>query len=136
MNHIFDIGASVRKKLMDGPNDDLLGKCAIASMEISRELSNRKIPHTLHVHVGPYDSHEHAFITMHDQYIIDVTATQFKHPDPVIVKDINSLSKRDISKYKWKRSCTFYNVKDFKKFLRESGWPKDQIFKSHRFKNR
>jgi hypothetical protein len=84
--------------------EDLGGMCAIASYLIFDILKENEYEPTLvHAEINPIGGH--CFILCND-YLIDVTATQFGEKEKVIVKKYSELEQKDF----WKRN-TFINSK-------------------------
>lgn len=95
---------------------DLSGLCGICTVEIFKKLNfidNKYIA----------ANENHAFLLLHDNYIIDVTASQFKnYKSPVIIAHKNKTKEKW-----WEIKWLFKNIKSFKEFQCLQGWPKEQI---------
>ena len=104
-------------------SDDLEGLCAIASVELFRRLKQQKIE--AKIHLASHDEFLHCYVTVND-YVVDLTATQFGHSDKVVVKPHNS--HMTIFNWYWRPIKTFDCEKKLIRYQRKIGWSYDQIW--------
>jgi hypothetical protein len=97
---------------------DLCGMCAVASVKLSLELTNRNIPHEL-----AYRK-DHVFVLCED-YIVDVTATQFGNDYQTV--EVLQRSNVHPRENHWKVTRKFKTVKGLINRLNMERWPKSQI---------
>ena len=95
---------------------DLGGMCGIASVMLHKELLESGIATDIVCNSW------HAFLEYQD-YIIDITATQFDVPKAVFIK---KRAKKE-GEY-WKCERRFQNWEDFVIHQKEVGWPEEQIY--------
>lgn len=142
MKQLIEIARSVREWTereveYEGWSDphELWGMCAIASGRISRELTKMSIKHKLVLVDTGYGAHVHVVATLDGkEYIIDVTATQFKVPLKVIVMPhfqlIRSLTP-EVMEFFFPEdilnSYKFDNVADLYKRQVDDDWPEEQL---------
>lgn len=93
---------------------DLGGLCAKASYALFDRLKNHNMP----VAMAGNDQH---FFVICDNHIIDVTATQFGHTEPVVVKPIE-----EADKDYWTRIYTFETYPEITDYFTKSAWPTHQ----------
>ena len=106
--------------LLIEPTGDLRGWCAIASAVLWRELKENDILADIHLW---YTKHYfHVFLSI-DDYIIDITATQFGHHESVVIKHHREA---EVKEY-WTVKETFKNVNDLRRFQKKNGHRIDQI---------
>jgi hypothetical protein len=99
------------------PNS-LMGLCAISSAKLHLELVRKSIPSTLNLGTG------HVFV-MVDDYIVDVTATQFPEFSDTKVVIIHE---RIVTQYDYYDvSRKFKKCADLVKAQITEGWPEDEI---------
>lgn len=97
---------------------DLGGLCAIASRRIHAQLKRKGIPSTLHLYEG--DWYGHCFVTV-GNYVVDVTATQFRVRGKVMVIPRAS-AKREF----WQSTKRFKSEKELLAYQRDIRWPTEQ----------
>lgn len=102
-------------------HDDLKCMCAIASVELFKRLKDKNYKPQLHVATHAIGG-SHVFITLNN-YIIDITATQFGHPQRVIIKRKNVFT---IINWYWRSDKTFKTHKKLIEFQQKTGWSKNQ----------
>lgn len=103
-----------------GGNPTLACLCAIASAELHKRLRAQKQPSVL------YENSEHCFVMCSD-YVVDVTATQFKFSlgvnEPVFIRKYDEVSHHSF----YKKRARFASVKALRAYQAKAGWPRDQI---------
>ena len=111
MSKIRKIASNVRKWAEKNKNkyeafdDDLCGMCGVATAKLSHELLKKHIKHKLILVDGSESTGvEHCFIYL-DNYIIDVTATQFGKDEKVCI-----VHKDDVKRNDW-----FWQLRSSKK---------------------
>lgn len=126
MDNIVAIARRVRKwteeKAAKRNNKDLNGWCAIASAQLLRELKNAGIDAEIHV----FESHMycHAYVVV-DDYVVDVTATQFK---PFKNRPVVILHHKEAEQHEFYNSTqVFYYPSKLRDYQLKNGWPKDQV---------
>jgi hypothetical protein len=103
--------------------ETLEGWCAIASAELHTRLLHASINADLHMWESG-DGPCHCFVVV-DDYVVDVTATQFKefHNRPILI-----MHYKEAEVYEYYRSThTFGRAKDLRRYQKREGWPKYQI---------
>ncbi len=97
---------------------DLCGWCAISAAQLFRELRKEKINAELHYVSG------HCFVVV-DDYIVDVTATQFSE---FADKKINIIHTKEAEQY-WFYTAekVFTHPTQLRKYQLEERWPRRQI---------
>ena len=123
------IAKEVHTDIIKHERGDLSGWCAIASMKISRKLKKAGIPHKLHIAVENY-CERHVFVTVND-YLIDVTATQFGIRKSVVVRQFSKAQEYEF----WRSKHSFDDINSLKNHMIKTGWPTAQIYLTKR-KNR
>ena len=121
---VIDIARSARKwtelkasKANYRP-DDLCGWCAISAGHLFRELSNADIPAELHYTSG------HCYVVI-DDYIVDVTATQFHEFKN---KEINIIHIKEAEPYHFYRTTDiFKHPSELREHQIRNNWPRRQI---------
>lgn len=103
-------------------NSDLMGMCAVASCELFNRLQERNISPTLHIAIHDYEAH--VFVVA-ENYIIDVTATQFGVTDKIVVRPNQNFT---ILNWYWRSSRTFNSVAELIQYQQQTHWPNDQIY--------
>lgn len=101
-------------------NTDLKGMCAIASVELFKRLKNENFNPQLKVAIHGIGSH--VFVVI-DNFIIDITATQFGHSKKVVIKNKKEFT---IINWYWRSNKTFKTHKNLIKFQQKTGWSKNQ----------
>jgi hypothetical protein len=101
---------------------DLNGWCAIASAELHNRLKRVGIDSELHMameHIGC-----HVFVVV-DDYIVDVTATQFKEfrNETIVMRHNKEL----MDYWFYQSSEAFPSSKSLRRFQRREQWPMEQI---------
>lgn len=100
---------------------DLKCMCAIASAELFKRLKNEKYEPQLHVAIhGIGGSHVYVYL---NNYIIDITATQFAHKEKVVIKRKIPFT---IFNWYWRANKKFKSVKKLIEFQHKTGWSKNQ----------
>ena len=101
---------------------DLNGWCAIASAELHNRLKRLDIQSELHMAMEEIGCH---VFVMVDDYIVDVTATQFREfrNDAVVMRHGKELM--DYCYYQSKE--VFQSSKNLRSFQRKEQWPREQI---------
>lgn len=97
---------------------NLCGWCAISSAELHRQLNRENIGAELHYGGG------HCFTVVED-YVVDVTATQFEEFEDVEINIIH-LKEADEFWY-YNSSAVFRDPLDLRKHQLKEKWPKRQI---------
>lgn len=92
----------------------LAGMCGIASAYLHKSLTRNEIRSVIAV------NDEHVFIVI-DEYIIDITATQFGKKSICIVE----IDK--VNDYFWNICNKFSSVDDLREYQKNELWPIDQI---------
>ena len=127
-SHLYLIAASCRTWAEEFANEaelfssDLNGLCGIASAKVFLELKAKGYKPVIHLHAG--DDCAHCFVVVED-YIVDVTATQFwGHKD---VKVVVLHEKEAVEFEYYTTSKTFTTVKALRKHQESTQWPSEQI---------
>jgi len=102
---------------------DLLGWCAIASAELHKRLTAEGIAADIHMWVSEW--HEcHCFCVV-DDYVVDVTATQFK---PFRTQELVIMHHKEAEAYEMYQSTNvFSDASELRRFQKRDRWPSDQI---------
>lgn len=95
---------------------DLCGMCAIASAYLLTQLQRAGYP------AVAYEGEDHFFV-MCDNYVIDITATQFGG-DPVVVRSRNSI--RNQSEYQRIRGSQCTTAEEIRERQLRTDWPRSQ----------
>jgi len=96
----------------------LCGWCAISSAHLFRELRKENIQAELHYVSG------HCFVVV-DDYIVDVTATQFSELD---AKDVFIMHHKAAQEYWFYRTeQVFYTPSELREHQFRESWPRKQI---------
>lgn len=132
MDRIREIARSVRRWVENlayhetcVEDHDLTGYCAIASGELFERLVEAGYKPEIRMARDNDDCSCHVFVVV-DDYIVDVTATQFRPftRTPVLISH-----ERHLQEY-WfygSRIRTFSSVAQLERDQRKDGWPSDQI---------
>jgi len=121
---VLDIARTVRSAAIRHPNAcyDLSCWCAICSFHIFKKIRNirKKVYFAM---VALPDGEAHCFVN-YDNKIVDVTATQFREREAVVIGDIESVFSS--KKWYWDKSLMrkFSSIKSIQKALEE--WPANQ----------
>lgn len=107
----------------------LEGVCAFATGELFKALKSFNINSTIHVSIDTPKKPEnflcyHTFLKVED-YVIDVTATQFKRPK-ILIEKLTSLEKK---RWFWKTHLKFTDVKSLVEWQKKHKIPEDQLAK-------
>lgn len=106
-----------------GEGDDLCGFCAIASAELHRRLKKLGIETELHLW-DDSDYSCHVFLVV-DDYVVDVTATQFWEFNN---RRVVVLPKKAAEAYEfYNTSAVFKEPPALKRWQKKTGWPEDQM---------
>ena len=95
--------------------EDLCGLCAIASAKLHKELKKQKIKSEIHF------IDYHVFL-MVDNYILDVTATQFGYRNKIIFR-----RNKKNNPHCWNSSEVFQDTKELIMKQCKEGWPREQV---------
>jgi hypothetical protein len=119
------IAARIRSAIVKkdaGWEPDLAGYCAIASAALWRALAAHSIKAEIHAWESPA-AECHVFLTV-DDWILDITATQFKETrnEKVFLRH-----SRDQSFYFYEVAKTFENPKQLIKWQQSTNWPLHQM---------
>lgn len=108
-----------------GGAEDLNGWCAIASVELWRQLDREGIAAEIHGWVCPqHGVTAHVFLVV-DDHVVDITATQFKKMKAPIVFIEH---KKKAERWDWYQAeHIFTNPKDLIKWQKKSRWNPGQI---------
>lgn len=98
--------------------DNLMGMCAIASGYLHKRLQAKGIESVLCYNDG------HCFVRV-DDYIVDVTATQFGDYKPVEIFPVHEATERN--KYCWKIEKEFETTLDLYTHQKKERWPSTQL---------
>ena len=103
--------------------EDLEGWCAIASAELHKRLTAEGIAADIHMWVSEW--HEcHCFCVV-DDYVVDVTATQFK---PFRTQELVIMHHKEAEAYEMYQSTNvFTDASELRRFQKRDRWPSDQI---------
>ena len=107
-----------------GKQDDLNGMCAIASAELYRRLKTAGIASEIHMWVWDLDESAHVYVIV-DDYVVDVTATQFKQfrHGPV-----NIMHCKEAEAYDFYQSKEVFRCADsLRRQQRKDRWPAAQV---------
>jgi hypothetical protein len=119
------IALRIRKRIVEqdgGWEPTLAGYCAIASADLWRALASHNIKAEIHAWESP-NAECHVFLNV-DDWILDITATQFKETRNEKVFLCHS---RDQSFYFYETVKTFENPKQLIKWQQDSKWPQHQL---------
>ena len=101
--------------------DDLLGWCAIAASELSRRLNTAGIPTTIYVK-NEYPCHCYCMV---DDYVVDVTATQFREYKDVEVLILHS-KEAEVNEYHC-GTMQFGTGAELRVYQQKTRWPSCQL---------
>ena len=124
--HVISIARSVRQwveekdQLQRNPSGDLGGWCAIASAELWRRLDKNNIKSEIHISEDEWTFH--VFVVVED-HIVDVTATQFGHYEPVVIMHHRLAESKDY----WNTNDIFKNPVDLIKHQKKNGHSNQEI---------
>ena len=106
-------------------NDDLEGWCAIASAELFRRLKREEIPAEIHYCMDQKDLQScHVYLVV-DDYVVDVTATQFTQfrDKPVVIMHSREAEVYDF----YNTNMVFRSAEDLRAYQKKLRWPADQV---------
>lgn len=104
------------------PTMNLNGWCAIASAELSRRLAADGYHHE--IMLSECEDGCHVFVVV-DDYIVDVTATQF---GPFIDVPVVFQHHKELQQYWFYQPVRWFESAEvLRKYQRREGWPRDQI---------
>lgn len=107
-------------------DSDLTGMCALASAKLFTLLKENGIEDIELIETHNDLKGSHCFVLYKDQYILDVTATQFGWFDQLVVVDRCQM---DEEPYYWEVQNVFHSVRDLRMYQKKTGWPEYQIAK-------
>lgn len=126
---LFDVAIDVRvwaEARAEGTYmaSDLNGMCAIATAELHRRFSRIGLAAEIHAWVCPHDGQSaHVFLVV-DDYVVDVTATQFSkmRGQRIYVRHL-----REAEEWDWYQSQRqFNNIAGLLRWQKKHGWPAEQ----------
>ena len=100
----------------------LAGMCGIASCVLHQKMLKHGI-----TDVKICCNSFHCFLT-YDNYIIDITATQFQEKEKVFIKPIKDFfDTQYYLSFNWDIHQTFDNYQEFRLYQESTGWPRKQL---------
>ena len=96
---------------------DLTGMCAIASAKLFNDLQMAGFS------VKIASNWSHCFVVVDDEYIVDVTATQFGKYQKVCIKEVRHTK----GVHYWKQTLVHESSADLRHYQRDAGWISGQV---------
>lgn len=122
---LTEIALQIRERIVEkdaGWEPSLAGYCAIASADLWKALASHGIEAEIHAWESPA-AECHVFLTV-DDWILDITATQFKETRN---EKVFLCHQRDQSFYFYEVAKTFENPKQLIKWQQSTNWPLHQM---------
>ena len=104
--------------------EDLNGWCARASAELFKQLNYRGIPAEIHAWVDGDDESAHVYVVV-DDFVVDVTATQFREFKnvPVLIMHMKEAEAHEF----YRSVAVFKTVRELRSWQKKGRWPPDQV---------